>query len=34
MVIDHGQIVEIGAHEELMAMKGQYYQMTVTQNEM
>jgi ATP-binding cassette subfamily B protein len=34
MVVDKGQIVEIGAHEELMAKKGQYYQMTVTQNEM
>ena len=33
MVVDKGSIVEIGTHDDLMAMKGQYYQMTITQNE-
>ena len=33
MVVDNGSIVEIGTHAELMAMKKQYYQMTVAQNE-
>ena len=33
MVIDNGRIVEIGTHSDLMAMKGQYYQMTLAQNE-
>jgi ATP-binding cassette subfamily B protein len=32
MVVDKGSIVEIGTHSELMAMKGQYYQMTLAQN--
>ncbi|MDR0313460.1 MAG: ATP-binding cassette domain-containing protein, partial [Treponema sp.] len=34
MVIDDGRIVEIGTHDELMSLKGQYYQMTVAQNKM
>jgi ATP-binding cassette subfamily B protein len=33
MVIDNGSIIEMGTHDELMALKGQYYQMTVAQNE-
>jgi ATP-binding cassette subfamily B protein len=33
MVVDKGSIVETGKHDELMAMKGQYYQMTLVQNE-
>ena len=32
MVVDNGGIVEIGTHDELMAMKGQYYQMTLAQD--
>ena len=32
MVVDNGSIVEIGTHEELMGMKGQYYQMTLAQD--
>lgn len=27
MVLDHGQIIERGSHEELIAKKGQYYQL-------
>jgi ATP-binding cassette subfamily B protein len=27
MVIDNGRILEIGSHEELMAMKGHYYEL-------
>ena len=34
MVIDNGQIIEIGSHAELMAQKGQYYQMTLVQNQL
>ncbi|MCL2833768.1 MAG: ABC transporter ATP-binding protein/permease [Treponema sp.] len=34
MVVDDGRIIEIGSHAELMAMKGQYYQMTLVQNEL
>jgi ATP-binding cassette subfamily B protein len=33
MVVDNGCIAEIGSHNELMEMKGHYYQMTVAQNE-
>ena len=33
MVIDNGSIMEIGTHDELMAMKGLYHQMTMAQNE-
>jgi len=33
MVIDKGSIIEIGTHDELMAMKGHYYQMTMAQDE-
>ena len=32
MVVDNGSIVEIGTHEELMALKGQYHQMTLAQD--
>ena len=31
-VLDGGQIAEMGTHEELMAMKGAYYQFVETQN--
>lgn len=31
-VLDAGQIAEMGTHEELMAMKGAYYQFVETQN--
>jgi len=34
MVVEDGRIVEIGTHKELMEMKGQYYHMTVAQNEL
>ncbi|MCL2479613.1 MAG: ATP-binding cassette domain-containing protein, partial [Treponema sp.] len=34
MVVDDGRIIEIGSHPELMAMKGQYYQMTLAQNQL
>ena len=27
MVMEHGQIIERGNHEELMAEKGEYYQL-------
>ena len=30
-VVDHGEIVERGNHEELMAMHGSYYQMYTSQ---
>jgi len=32
MVVDNGSIVEIGTHDDLMSMKGQYYQMTLAQD--
>ncbi|MDR3138874.1 MAG: ABC transporter ATP-binding protein/permease [Treponema sp.] len=32
MFIDDGQILEIGTHEELMAMKGHYYQLCLAQD--
>ena len=31
MVIDHGEIVEMGIHEELMNRKGPYYKMVISQ---
>jgi ATP-binding cassette subfamily B protein len=31
MVIDHGQIVEMGVHSELMTNKGLYYKMVISQ---
>jgi ATP-binding cassette subfamily B multidrug efflux pump len=31
MVIDHGQIIESGSHDELMAKQGRYYQMFFNQ---
>jgi len=34
MVVDDGRIIEIGSHQELMDMKGQYYQMTAAQNQL
>ena len=27
MVLDHGRIIERGSHDELMAEKGEYYQL-------
>ena len=32
MVVDNGCIAEIGTHQELMAMQGHYYKMTLAQN--
>ena len=31
MVVDHGKIMEAGTHEELMAKKGEYYELTRAQ---
>lgn len=31
VVMDHGQIVESGSHEELLAQKGKYYELYMTQ---
>jgi ATP-binding cassette subfamily B protein len=31
VVLDKGQIVEIGNHEELIAAKGRYYELYMTQ---
>lgn len=33
VVMDKGQIVEIGSHETLMAQKGYYYDLVISQNE-
>lgn len=33
IVLDEGQIVEMGTHDELVALKGQYYTMLESQNE-
>ena len=27
LVLEHGQVVERGSHEELLAQKGEYYQL-------
>ena len=27
MVLDHGRIIERGSHDELIALKGEYYQL-------
>lgn len=31
VVMDHGRIVEIGSHEQLLAAKGRYYDLYMTQ---
>jgi ATP-binding cassette subfamily B protein len=31
MVIDHGEIIEKGSHDDLMACQGRYYQMFYNQ---
>ena len=31
VVMDQGKIIEIGSHEELLAKKGKYYDLTMTQ---
>ena len=33
LVLDHGNVVEQGTHEQLMARKGQYYQLYASQFE-
>jgi ABC-type multidrug transport system fused ATPase/permease subunit len=33
MFVNDGQIVESGTHEELMAMKGRYYELCLAQYE-
>ncbi|MDY0028080.1 MAG: ABC transporter ATP-binding protein, partial [Candidatus Humimicrobiaceae bacterium] len=34
IVIEHGQIIERGDHEELLALKGRYYQLCTGQIEL
>ena len=34
MVLDHGEIIERGSHEELLAQKGRYYQLYTGQSEL
>jgi len=34
IVLDHGRLVEAGAHDELMARRGLYYQLVTTQREL
>ena len=31
VVMDHGEIAESGSHEELLAKKGRYYELYMTQ---
>jgi ATP-binding cassette subfamily C protein CydD len=33
LVLEHGKLVEIGTHEQLMAKQGFYYQLVKTQLE-
>lgn len=34
MVLDHGEIIERGSHDELLAAKGRYYQLYTGQFEL
>lgn len=34
MVLDHGEIIERGSHDELIAQKGRYYQLYTGQFEL
>jgi len=34
MVLEHGEIIERGNHEELLALKGRYYQLYTGQNQL
>ena len=34
MVLDHGELVELGTHEELLKKKGYYYRLVKAQREM